>query len=141
MSRALAGQLDVNSLALWYQSVALLRAAVAGWQSKGSKHMAVTLPLQTQLLCLDSDSAFLHGINSLVDNLSKQLRVCGRLEVKHQLKPQLPSKPVLRRNPTPHLVPLQDDAAGSHRRFIRLQLDRNVHLKTCRATSQGCCIR
>lgn len=72
--RALAGQLDVNSLALWYQSVALLRAAVAGWQSKGSKHMAVTLPLQTQLLCLDSDSAFLHGINSLVDNLSKQLR-------------------------------------------------------------------
>ena len=74
-SRALAGQLDVNSLALWYQSVAMLRSAVAGWQSKGSKHMAVTLPLQTQLLCLDSDSAFLHGINSLVDNLSKQLRV------------------------------------------------------------------
>jgi hypothetical protein len=73
--RALAGQLDVNSLALWYQSVAMLRSAVASWQSKGSKHMVVTLPLQTQLLCLDSDSAFLHGINALVDNLSKQLRV------------------------------------------------------------------
>ena len=73
--RALAGQLDVNSLALWYQSVAMLRSAVASWQTKGSKHMVVTLPLQTQLLCLDSDSAFLHGINSLVDTLSKQLRV------------------------------------------------------------------
>jgi Cell morphogenesis N-terminal len=73
-SRALAGQLDVNSLALWYQSVAMLRTAVASWQAKGSKHMVVTLPLQTQLLCLDSDSAFLHGINSLVDTLSKQLR-------------------------------------------------------------------
>ncbi len=65
----------MTSLALWYQSVGLHRGAVGTWQAKGSKHMAVALPLQTQLLCLDSDSAFLHGINSLVDNLQKQLRV------------------------------------------------------------------
>ena len=82
-SRALAGQLDVNSLALWYQSVAMLRTAVASWQAKGSKHMVVTLPLQTQLLCLDSDSAFLHGINSLVDTLSKQLRVMHSKALTH----------------------------------------------------------
>ena len=57
------------------QAIGTLRGAVGSWQAKNSKHMVAALPLQTQLLCLDSDSAFLSGIGALLDNLQKQLRV------------------------------------------------------------------
>jgi len=76
--RSLIGTLDLAALSAWYQCVGALRMAVASWQAKGSKHAAVAIPLQAQLLCLSRDQEFLKDVNGLMDNLQKQLRVDSR---------------------------------------------------------------
>ena len=52
-----------------------MRTSIGAWLSKGSKHAMVAYPLLTQLLCLDSNEAFLQGVAPLLDGLHKQLRV------------------------------------------------------------------
>ena len=78
MCRSLASQLNPAALATWQQTVRALRTSVAAWLSKASKHVMVAYPLLTQLLCLEPDDAFLHGVGPLLEGLHKQLRVRSR---------------------------------------------------------------
>ena len=59
----------------WHHCIAALRAAITTWVAKGSKHAAVAIPLQAQLLCLSNDDVFLKDVSGVIDNLQKQLRV------------------------------------------------------------------
>lgn len=59
----------------WHHCIATLRAAITAWLAKGSKHAAVAIPLQAQLLCLSNDDVFLKDVGGVTDNLQKQLRV------------------------------------------------------------------
>ena len=67
--------LDPASASAWHTTVRSMRTSIGAWLSKGSKHAMVAYPLLTQLLCLESDDAFLQGINPLLDSLQKLLKV------------------------------------------------------------------
>lgn len=67
--------MDPASASAWFITVRSMRTSIGGWLSKGSKHALVAYPLLVQLLCLDSNDAFVQGITPLLDGLQKQLRV------------------------------------------------------------------
>lgn len=62
-------------MAAWHSTVHSMRVAIGAWLSKASKHAMVAFPLLTQLLCLDSENAFMQGVAPLLDGLQKQLKV------------------------------------------------------------------
>lgn len=67
--------IDPAAMAAWHSTVHAMRVAIGAWLSKASKHAMVAYPLLTQLLCLDSEDAFLQGAAPLLDGLQKQLKV------------------------------------------------------------------
>lgn len=73
--------IDPAAMVAWHSTVHVMRVAMGAWLSKASKHAMVAYPLLTQLLCLDSDDAFLQGAAPLLDGLQKQLKVDAHLAI------------------------------------------------------------
>ncbi len=52
-----------------------MRSEIASWTARASKHAGVGYPLVTMLLCLEDTPTFLQFVDTLVDNLHRQLKV------------------------------------------------------------------
>lgn len=52
-----------------------MRTEIANWTSRQSKHAAVAYPLITYLICLEETNTFSQYVDTLVDNLHRQLKV------------------------------------------------------------------
>lgn len=75
-SRSLADKVDPKVLSVWFSTVMNMRSEIASWTARASKHAGVGYPLVTVLLCLEDTPTFLQFVDTLVDNLHRQLKVC-----------------------------------------------------------------
>ena len=53
-----------------------MRTELANWTARQSKHAAVAYPLITNLICLEENNTFSQYVDTLVDNLHRQLKAC-----------------------------------------------------------------
>jgi hypothetical protein len=74
--RRLAGQLDAKPLAVLHSAVSVLRSEIAAWTARASKHAGPGYALVTMLLCLEDTPSFGAYVDTLVDHLHRQLKVC-----------------------------------------------------------------
>ncbi|CAL8468215.1 g7754 [Coccomyxa elongata] len=72
--RSLADELDPKALSVWFSTVMNMRSEIASWTARASKHASVGYPLVTVLLCLEDTPTFLQFVDTLVDNLHRQLK-------------------------------------------------------------------
>ena len=52
-----------------------MRTELANWTARQSKHAAVAYPLITYLICMEENNTFSQYVDTLVDNLHRQLKV------------------------------------------------------------------
>ena len=52
-----------------------MRTELANWTARQSKHAAVAYPLITYLICMEENNTFGQYVDTLVDNLHRQLKV------------------------------------------------------------------
>lgn len=52
-----------------------MRTEIANWTARQSKHAAVAYPLITYLICLEETNTFTQYVDTLVENLHRQLKV------------------------------------------------------------------
>ena len=52
-----------------------MRTELANWTARQSKHAAVAYPLITDLICMEENNTFSQYVDTLVDNLHRQLKV------------------------------------------------------------------
>lgn len=74
MCRSKAADLDPKTLSVWYTTVANMRTELAAWTARQSKHAAVGYPIITILLSLEDTPSFMQFIDTLVENLHRQLK-------------------------------------------------------------------
>ena len=67
--------MDPKVLSVWYSTLVNMRSEIASWTARASKHAGVGYPLVTVLLCLEDASSFSQFVDTLVDNLHRQLKV------------------------------------------------------------------
>ncbi|KAK9829934.1 hypothetical protein WJX72_008722 [[Myrmecia] bisecta] len=72
--RSVASNLSPEVVRGWYDLTSQLRAELAAWTAKQSKHAAVAYPLLTLLVCLEEDVLFTSHVDPLVDTLHRQLK-------------------------------------------------------------------
>lgn len=77
LCRGLAGELDPKALSVWFSTLVNMRSEIASWTARASKHAGVGYPLVTVLLCLEDAPSFGQFVDTLVDNLHRQLKVCA----------------------------------------------------------------
>ena len=75
--RRLAGQLDAKALAAFQAAAAQLRAEIAAWTGRASKHAGPGYALVTMLLCLEDAATFGGYVDALEDHLHRQLKARG----------------------------------------------------------------
>ena len=52
-----------------------MRTELANWTARQSKHAAVAYPLITYLICMEENNTFSQYVDTLLDNLHRQLKV------------------------------------------------------------------
>lgn len=75
--RSLASKLDSKVLSVWFSTLVNMRSEIASWTARASKHTGVGYPLITILLCLEDTPSFAQFVDTLMDNLHRQLKVCS----------------------------------------------------------------
>ena len=73
--RAIAADLDPAVLKTWFHTITTMRTEIANWTARQSKHAAVAYPLITYLICLEETNTFTQYVDTLVENLHRQLKV------------------------------------------------------------------
>ena len=58
-----------------------MRTELANWTARQSKHAAVAYPLITYLICMEEDNTFSQYVDTLVDNLHRQLKASNYAHV------------------------------------------------------------
>lgn len=74
MPRCIAGELEPVLLKAWFHTITTMRTELANWTARQSKHAAVAYPLITNLICLEENNTFSQYVDTLVDNLHRQLK-------------------------------------------------------------------
>lgn len=74
--RSKGAELDPKALSVWYTTIANIRTELANWTARQSKHAAVGFPIITILLCLEDTPSFMQFIDTLMENLHRQLKAC-----------------------------------------------------------------
>ena len=77
--RAIADSLDPQLLKAWFHTITTMRTELANWTARQSKHAAVAYPLITYLICMEENNTFSQYVDTLVDNLHRQLKVADAL--------------------------------------------------------------
>ena len=78
--RCKVGEVEPATMRAWCGMVNKMRGDIQSWTVRQSKHASYGWPLATLLTCLLDDQGFLANIDSLVDNLHRQLKVGSCLE-------------------------------------------------------------
>ena len=73
--RSIAPHLDPVLLKAWFHTITTMRTELANWTARQSKHAAVAYPLITDLICMEENNTFSQYVDTLVDNLHRQLKV------------------------------------------------------------------
>lgn len=72
--RSVASSLDPALLKAWFHTITTMRTELANWTARQSKHAAVAYPLITYLICMEENNTFSQYVDTLVDNLHRQLK-------------------------------------------------------------------
>ena len=81
--RSIAHSLDPQLLKAWFHTITTMRTELANWTARQSKHAAVAYPLITYLICMEENNTFSQYVDTLVDNLHRQLKVDHHLHCLH----------------------------------------------------------
>ncbi|KAL0053523.1 hypothetical protein WJX82_006983 [Trebouxia sp. C0006] len=74
LPRSVASSLDPALLKAWFHTITTMRTELANWTARQSKHAAVAYPLITYLICMEENNTFSQYVDTLVDNLHRQLK-------------------------------------------------------------------
>lgn len=75
--------MDPQLLKAWFHTITTMRTELANWTARQSKHAAVAYPLITYLICMEENNTFSQYVDTLVDNLHRQLKVDHHLHCLH----------------------------------------------------------
>ncbi len=79
--RSVASSLDPALLKAWFHTITTMRTELANWTARQSKHAAVAYPLITYLICMEENNTFSQYVDTLVDNLHRQLKASNYAHV------------------------------------------------------------
>ena len=79
--RSVAASLDPALLKAWFHTITTMRTELANWTARQSKHAAVAYPLITYLICMEENNTFSQYVDTLVDNLHRQLKASNYADV------------------------------------------------------------
>ncbi|KAL3146696.1 hypothetical protein ABBQ32_000920 [Trebouxia sp. C0010 RCD-2024] len=74
LPRAIASSLNPQLLKAWFHTITTMRTELANWTARQSKHAAVAYPLITYLICMEENNTFSQYVDTLLDNLHRQLK-------------------------------------------------------------------